>query len=50
MLDRLDEAKMDFPDCKLQWDRETKTSAVLATFLGKQVRFKEGEYADDIPF
>lgn len=51
MLDRLDEARLDFPDCKLQWDRDSKTSVILATFLGKQVRYKQPAYSDDdIPF
>ena len=59
LLDLLETARLDFPDCKLRWDREAKNGVILAAFLGKQVRMKDPVPAkqpvssfpdDDIPF
>lgn len=59
LLDRLETARLDFPDCKLRWNRHAKCGVITATFLGKPVTMKEpvparqpvGSFPDDdIPF
>ena len=54
LLDALDQARLDIPDCKLWWDKEAKEGVITGLFLSRQAKYRIPKpvdpFNDEIPF